>query len=534
MRLLMIVLAMLVGAMLPAVVLAASNTNPPEGMLFTQTTLAQILALHKKAVGPIDAPSRVSTESWIYSKGDLKGTQMVVSAGANFREDTTLGPFHSARGRNDGHEWYQNENGLVVRSSGIHRRDEINEQALQHAFDPSSAVTLLGQLLVPQPTYVVKVAPRDGRVEYVFYDESSYLIVRTERAVLDQRVVTTYNDFRTTNGVTVAWHIHETDGRPFNDEDWLLQSVNDTAPVDRALFAAPQADASHLTLSTPKVALPAQILTDRIILTTQIGRHKVDFQLDSGAAGILLNKSVADALGLHTYGKQTMTTAGTYTSTQTIVPRIELGGAVLENVAVITGPFQEWPNGSAPVAGLMGFDFIANCVVHIDYLHGQVDALSTQSFAPPANAVAVPIRLDDGIPVIDAKIAAAISDRFVLDTGADRSMLFSRFVTGHPSAAADQGLGEQFTEAYPFFSDVTGVGGQIKVTHTQVPSLSIGSVSFPRWLFSVVRDPTAFGQEDYDGLIGQDVLRNFDIYLDYASLKIYFVPNDRYRQRWGG
>ena len=39
---------------------------------------------------------------------------------------------------------------------------------------------------------------------------------------------------------------------------------------------------------------------------------------------------------------------------------------------------------------------------------------------------------------------------------------------------------------------------------------------------------------NYDGLIGQDFLRNFDVYLDYPHSKVYLVPNDRFRARWGG
>jgi hypothetical protein len=34
-------------------------------------------------------------------------------------------------------------------------------------------------------------------------------------------------------------------------------------------------------------------------------------------------------------------------------------------------------------------------------------------------------------------------------------------------------------------------------------------------------------------LIGQDVLRNFDLYLDYHHVTMYLVPNERYRTRWG-
>ena len=35
-----------------------------------------------------------------------------------------------------------------------------------------------------------------------------------------------------------------------------------------------------------------------------------------------------------------------------------------------------------------------------------------------------------------------------------------------------------------------------------------------------------------DGLIGQNVLRYFDVYFDYSREKMYLVPNDRYRERF--
>jgi hypothetical protein len=516
-------------SLLPISARGASATDPPTGIIPTAMTLTQLTALHKRAAGTL---SRTRKDTWALVDGDLTGTQTYLVSGDDFREDTTLGPFHTARGSLGGHPWSQNANGLTVQLSGIHQRADVDREALASGAK-QSGVSLLGEAYAPLEAYVVKVDPPDGQVEYIFYDAQSYLIVRTETAIEDLRIVDTFDDFRATNGVQRPWHIHESDGRQFNDRDWRLEASDASPTIAPNAFAVPPSDTSHFTLSSPSVVLPGKIIADRVILTAQVGRHKVDFQLDSGASQILLDQSVADALGLTAYGKETETTAGTYTARQAIVPLLDFNGAALHNVAVVTAPFQQWENDTTPVAGLLGFDFIANCVIHIDYFHGEAEALDASTFQAPAGAVAVPIRLDDDVPVITAKIAAVSSDRFVVDTGADRSLLFSPFVDAHPQAVADQGLGQEYEEAYPFLSDILGVGGSVRVTHTQVPSLTVGSWTFPQWFFSAVVHAPAFEGEDYDGLIGQDVLRNFDVYLDYPHLKIYFVPNDRYRQRWG-
>jgi hypothetical protein len=62
--------------------------------------------------------------------------------------------------------------------------------------------------------------------------------------------------------------------------------------------------------------------------------------------------------------------------------------------------------------------------------------------------------------------------------------------------------------------------------------VALGGWSFPTWLFDVTQNAAAFEFEDYDGLIGQDFLRNFDVYLDYPNAKVYLVPNDRFYDRW--
>lgn len=88
------------------------------------------------------------------------------------------------------------------------------------------------------------------------------------------------------------------------------------------------------------------------------------------------------------------------------------------------------------------------------------------------------------------------------------------------------------TAAFPFVNDFTGVGGSVEYRPLELGPLIVGAWSFPTWLFDVTQNASAFEFEDYDGLMGQDFLRNFDVYLDYPSAHIYLAPNERFRQRW--
>jgi hypothetical protein len=522
-------------ALLSAPALAQDNFLPPPGNITpTSMTLAALLKRHAAAVGKV-TPSLAKTrsETWIYKEGDLSGTQTAITSGDDFRDDEVLGPFHTADGTYHGQEWEQNANGLTHLVMGVHERDDNDRKALAHATRENSGVKLLGQVSSPTNAYVVQVSPPGGRTEYLFYDTSTFMLTRRERAVTQYRVVTTYDDFRATDGLTEPWHVHTSDGRPGNDTDAQMQTLQNGVAIDPAKFAIPPDARDPVTLNGSRVSLPISILSDRIVLKTQINGRKVDFQLDSGASGILLDSSVAQALKIPLYGKLTETTAGTYLASRAIVPAIVIGGLTMQNVAVETAPFHWFASDGTPIAGLIGYDLLASRVVHVDYVNQVVEAIDPSSFTPPAGAIALPIRLDDQVPAISARIGATASQKFVLDTGADRSLLLAEFVAAHPADTTDQGLGEEMTDSYPFVEDSSGVGGEIPLRPVQVTGLDLASVHLPRWLFLVTQNSNAFNQEDYDGLIGQDVLRNFDLYFDYKKSTVYLVPNERYRTRWG-
>lgn len=504
-------------------------TAPPDGIVPAHVTLRQVLDGHRRALGLKDPASIV--ETWSYAADQLSGTQVDYRSGDDYREDTALGPFATSEGSTRGRRWSRNANGLTVALTDLHRRDEVTDRAFVRPAERNSGVTLLGEVLQPMAAYVVRAAPKDGRLEYRFYDAASYLLVRTESIVEDRRVVTTYDDFRTYNGRRRPWHIHESDGKPYNEYDWKLQSLQYDVAIDPAKFSPPASE-ELVRAPSAKWSVPAKIVDDRVIVSAEMGGRKVNFQLDSGASTVLLNRSVADALKFASYGKTTQTTAGSYTATRTLVPELHVGEAVLRNVAVTSAPFEEWEDPKTPVAGLLGFDFISGIVLHIDYEHETVEALAPSGFTPPQGALVLPVRLDDRVPVISVRLGDTVAEHFVLDTGADRSMIFSAFADAHPELR-DQGLGEQYEEAAPFFNRISGVGGEVKISHLQVPELKIGSVAFTKFLFSVSHNAAAFEGEDFDGLIGQDVLRNFDLYLDYSHLRVYLVPNRRYHDRWG-
>ncbi len=509
------------------------NLGPPAGLTATKMTLARLFQLHRVALGvlPPSTP-KTSIEHWKYSAEGLSGTQVRYVSGADVREDDVLGPFQSSFGELRGQKWRQNENGLTLMLHGVHKEADINAAALRDFAKNRPSVKLVGETAQPVSAYVVEINPPGGRHEWVFYDKSSLLIARKEAIWEDQRVVTTYDDFRATNGVTQPWHIHMTDGRSYNDEDLALQVLEVGVPLDPSKVSIPTDRRSVYAMPADKVALTATIIADQVVLPVKINGHTENFQLDSGASGIVIDHDVARDIGLKNYGRTTGATAGTYVMSRTVIPQATLGEIQVNDLVVETLPFDAMLDAKTRIVGLLGFDFIAGAVIHVDYLHGTVEAINAAKFTTPQKAISVPVALDDGVPFVQATIGSARAEHFIVDTGAFRSALFSSFATKNASAVADQGLGESIEAAFPFVNHITGVGGRSVVRPTQVKDFGFAGLRFPQWLFLASQKAAAFEGEDADGLIGQDFLRNFDLYLDYAHERILLVPNERYYTRW--
>ncbi len=172
------------------------GTRPPLGVIATQMTLAQLRAAYLHAAGaPLPASS---VEHWNLAQDGLTGTMIVTRRGNDMREDVAIADkLRTADGVLAQRAWEQNASGEITYPSGIHRRDEVDAAALGKM---GPGVTLLGMRPNPQGAYVVRVDPPGGRLEYVYFDASTFLIDRIDQARNGSRVIFTFDDYRSVGG----------------------------------------------------------------------------------------------------------------------------------------------------------------------------------------------------------------------------------------------------------------------------------------------------------------------------------------------
>jgi len=177
--------------------------------------------------------------------------------------------------------------------------------------------------------------------------------------------------------------------------------------------------------------------------------------------------------------------------------------------------------------GLLGFDFIAATLLHIDYEHETLDAFAPGALPPPAGAVGVPIRLNRQQPSVSVSIDGFKSDDFLIDTGAGVPfMIFQRFFRPRPND--DRKGARDAVRSGGATSTVRIVGGRSGADAVTVSHFSLGDWNFATANGFLASDRNIFGIDNEDGLIGADILRLFDVYLDYPDERIYLEPNARF------
>jgi hypothetical protein len=443
-----------------------------------------------------------------YTSGGVAGTSIEYRDGKNQREVDTYGPFHTEEGEYDGQAWRQNRNG-----------ETILEQP-----DPGKATldkfgTSVTRVATPFDAYVVSDLNAEGYGSRMYVDPVTYRVLRREQITATNNRITTYDDFRTADGYTRPWHRHSEDGFAPNTVDIHITATDsNVAPADLKI------PGSRTFVEFPagktSVELPVTYTRDnKFLVRVTIAGRGLDFILDTGSAvGITIDDDVAKQLGLKLYASHiNPVNAGRVTAAETIVPEISVGDLKMHNVAVSTIPDigMEVPNEYKAV-GLLGFDFIADIALKLDYEHGRVTAMTSDSFVPPdsASSIAIPIRIGSGSPETDVTVNGALGERFTIDTGgAGGLMIFDYFARRHPEALVD--LGGRPGRRVSFH----GIGGDLSTTPIQLKSVRLGKIDFTDFVAYRVTSRSYSTAED--GILGPEFLDYFTVYTDYENSQMY-------------
>ena len=258
-----------------------------------------------------------------------------------------------------------------------------------------------------------------------------------------------------------------------------------------------------------------------IVVEGKINDKPARLILDTGAGAGLFTPKSAEKLQLKNMG-QTLVGGGG----EKLVPakitstKIEIGGAVQEKQL---GVILDLPSGAkADTDGIVGYPFLRNYVVQIDYAAQKVRFLEPASFSPDPKAQMLPMNLRMNIPEIPGKIDG-LTGALRVDTGYSGTLTFTS------PTVTKNALDQKYTKKVETVIG-QGVGGATMGEMTRVKSLELGKWIVPNVVTGLSHDKSgALADSGTIALLGGEVLSHFTVTLDYPKGRFYLTPNANFK-----
>lgn len=510
----------------------ASAEWRPADVHATKTPRADVLAAYAKANGPGGARFAQRRERWTYANGVHRFAVRVAVRGGDFRADMALGDAHYAAGRANGVRWRADGNGIAHATLSDDQGDAL-DRLPQSTFPYALAdCELAGESDRFGAAWVlVDRAPHD-RPHWLYVDETTGLVTHEITREGARTNVTAFDRFEPLdamqpqeNGRTARRprHWRTTSGDAALDLDVTVDAVEPqpVAAADVAVASAPRTFAAPSPPADGVVPLPVHFRGRTIFVDVVLGGRTSEFVLDTGTASITLDSRLAARAGW----KPVLEHA--------TVPQMTAGPLALANVSALAIPLDL---GYDALGGILGYDFFAGNVVHVDYAARRVEVLTPRAAEPvfrdPRNTV-VDARFDEGIPLVraafgaaDGEFTGASGDRFTLDTGSPHLYVLAPFERRNAAELA-RWAPARFRGGRTF-AEPRYLEGSIAVVPRSAPAFALGPLRFPAMTVGVEASSSRPDALDIalDGIVGTDEMSAYAWWFDYDGGRIAVRRND--------
>lgn len=259
------------------------------------------------------------------------------------------------------------------------------------------------------------------------------------------------------------------------------------------------------------------------------GTRMLTFILDTGSGGISLDSATCTELNLTLKPSDTSVSgiAGIRKVPFVFNQKLIIGNLVTENVDFYVNNYELLSSiYGEKIDGIIGYGFLSRYIVDINF-----DSLQIQIYSPGkfryekggtvlrplfSRLAALPVTVKDNIKT---------DFNFYLDTGAGLSLLMTEKFIKEKNMI--------LRRRKPVLTQAEGLGGKKNMLLTVIKSLKIGPYSFrnvPTYLFNDETNVTSYPYTG--GLIGNDIMRRFNLTLNYPKKEIFIIPNNYFNDRF--
>ena len=375
--------------------------------------------------------------------------------------------------------------------------------------------------------HVVAFIPLNKDTVTAYFDFDSGLLSESIGFVDELAMHTYYRNVTSVGGILWPTEVDVVaKGAPVSIKaTYEIISLNE--PVDLVIFRMPTDDgeSADFPAGLDSVVVPFRYHVGHIELPVLVnGNIKLWMILDTGASANIFNKSICDQLGLEVVGKLAAKGISAYEEVDMVqVDSIRIGSLVLRDQIAgsldLSALSSAGPDG-APFGGVLGYGFLSRFPVLVNYQDSTLTVYNPESFKPGDGGMEVDFHLTMKVPTVRGELNGLPGD-FIVDLGnAFGLVIHHRFAETHH-------LDSLLDHVEPIPQMIGGVGGSISGRSAFAATFRVGDV-LVQSLKVLIPDSSGglAGSEELAGNIGNLVLENFEILLDYANSRLIFYGAD--------
>ena len=251
----------------------------------------------------------------------------------------------------------------------------------------------------------------------------------------------------------------------------------------------------------------------------------LNFILDTGSSGISLDSTTADYLGLKpTPTERTIRgIAGIRKVSFLFNQQLHFPGLSVDSLnfhindyGILTAVYGE------RIDGIIGYSILSRYIVKLDYDSMKLTFCTPGTIRYPRGGYLLKPTINQLMAQqLRVRDETAITSRFLYDMGAGVCMLLTK------DFVADSTFIDKKKKRW--IKEGEGLGGKIDMELMVMREVKLGPFRFrsvPVYIFDDENNVTSYPY--MGGLIGNDILRRFNVILNYARSDIYITPNTHY------
>lgn len=255
----------------------------------------------------------------------------------------------------------------------------------------------------------------------------------------------------------------------------------------------------------------------------------LNFILDTGSGGISLDSTTAEYFKVNrTPSEKTIRgIAGMRKVSFVYNQKLHLPGLTIDSLNFHINDYEILTNVYGErIDGIIGYSVLSRYIVKLDY-DSSIVSFYTKGYLkyPKGGYLLRPIITTLPVQVARVRDSKTITSRFLFDMGAGLClMLTSDFVKDSAFISSKRKM---------FVKEAEGLGGKVDMRASVIKEVKVGPYKFrnvPVYIFDDDYNVTSYPY--LGGILGNDLLRRFNVILNYERRDIYITPNTHFTDQF--